>query len=108
MRDENARALDFAPGSRLGRLVAANRRAATLKEVTRALKYLLVCLAMAAFSPLVACGQSAMPVPKPAPPADVETRVTPLKQQRELPRLLAPPPAYGNKIVMAQLAPPER
>jgi len=54
-------------------------------------------------SPLIACGQGALPPPKPAPQADIETRVAPLKQPRELPRLLAPPPAYGNKIVMAQL-----
>jgi len=58
-----------------------------------------VCLATAVISPLIACGQGALPPPKPAPQPDIETRVTPLKQ----PRLLAPPPAYGNKIVMAQL-----
>jgi hypothetical protein len=28
--------------------------------------------------------------------------VVPPKPERELPRLLAPPPAYGNKIVMAR------
>jgi hypothetical protein len=78
-----------------------------LKWVTQALKALVICLATAAFSPLVACGQSALPQPLPAPQADIETRVTPLKQPRELPRLLAPPPAYGNKIVMAQCAPRE-
>jgi hypothetical protein len=32
----------------------------------------------------------------------METRVTPQKPPRALPRLIAPPPAYGNKIVMAQ------
>jgi hypothetical protein len=32
----------------------------------------------------------------------VETRVGPPRPQREMPRLLAPPPAYGNKIVMAR------
>ena len=69
---------------------------------------MVISLAMAAVSPLIACGQSALPPPKPAPQADIETRATPFKQQRELPRLLAPPPAYGNKIVMAQLTPRER
>ncbi|HKO53182.1 MAG TPA: hypothetical protein VJV79_35980 [Polyangiaceae bacterium] len=44
-----------------------------------------------------------MATAKPAPQADVETRVTPQKQPRELPRLIAPPPKYGNKIVMAQV-----
>jgi len=47
---------------------------------------------------LLGCGQSAVSAPRPAPQADVETRVAPQKQ----PRLLAPPPKYGNKIVMAQ------
>ena len=58
------------------------------------------CLAAAAL--LLGCGQGSLGAPKPAPQADVETRVTPLKQPRELPRLIAPPPKYGNKIVMAQ------
>jgi hypothetical protein len=74
-----------------------------LKWVTRALKALVFCLATVALSPVIACGPSALPPAKPAPQADIETRVTPLKQPRELPRLLAPPPAYGNKIVMAQV-----
>ena len=69
----------------------------------RALKALLSCLATAALLPLVACGQGALEAPKPAPQADIETRATPVKQPRDLPRLLAPPPAYGNKIVMARL-----
>jgi hypothetical protein len=51
---------------------------------------------------LIGCGQSAVSTPKPAPQAEIETRVSPQKQPRELPRLLAPPPKYGNKIVMAQ------
>lgn len=74
----------------------------------RALKALLLCLATAALPSLAACGQGALPAPKPAPQADVETRATPMKQRRELPRLLAPPPAYGNKIVMARLESLER
>ena len=50
---------------------------------------------------LVGCGQSAVSPPE-APARDVETRALPLKPMREVPRLLAPPPAYGNKIVMAR------
>ncbi|MEI9942037.1 MAG: hypothetical protein WDO69_32895 [Pseudomonadota bacterium] len=64
------------------------------------------CLAAAAL--LLGCGQSSLSTPKPAPQADIETRATPQKQPRELPRLLAPPPAYGNKIVMAQASSSER
>jgi hypothetical protein len=68
---------------------------------------LVIGIVTVALSPVVACGQSALPPPKPAPQADIETRAAPLKQPRELPRLLAPPPAYGNKIVMARSAPRE-
>jgi len=50
---------------------------------------------------LMACGQGALNPPRPAPRTDVETRA-PSKLQPEIPHLLAPPPAYGNKIVMAQ------
>jgi hypothetical protein len=53
---------------------------------------------------LMACGQGAFNPPKPAPRTDVETRA-PRKLQPEIPRLLAPPPAYGNKIVMARSQP---
>jgi len=53
---------------------------------------------------LLGCGQSSVQPAKP-PQADVETRATPQKQPRELPRLIAPPPKYGNKIVMAQATP---
>jgi len=58
------------------------------------------CLAGATL--LAGCGQRALNASKPAPQADIETRATPQKQPRELPRLIAPPPKYGNKIVMAQ------
>jgi hypothetical protein len=51
----------------------------------------------------MACGQGALNPPKPAPRTDVETRAA-RKLQPEIPRLLAPPPAYGNKIVMARSA----
>jgi hypothetical protein len=55
---------------------------------------------------LLGCGQGTLGTPKPAPQADIETRVTPHRQPRELPPLIAPPPAYGNKIVMAQASSP--
>jgi len=57
---------------------------------------------LAAVALLLGCAQGSLGPPKPAPQADIETRVTPQKQPRGLPRLIAPPPAYGNKIVMAQ------
>ena len=53
---------------------------------------------------LLGCGQGAVSAPQ-APPRDVETRVLPRRPMLEVPRLLAPPPAYGNKIVMAQAEP---
>jgi len=63
-----------------------------------------LCLAGTAL--LLGCSQSTLSPPKPVPQADVETRVVPQKQPRDLPRLLAPPPKYGNKIVMAQATTP--
>jgi hypothetical protein len=49
---------------------------------------------------LLACGQASLSAPE-QPARDVETRILPAKPHREIPRLIAPPPAYGNKIVMA-------
>ena len=66
----------------------------------RVVSALALCLSAAAL--LLGCGQSALNASRPAPQPDIETRVTPLKQPRSLPRLIAPPPKYGNKIVMAQ------
>lgn len=59
---------------------------------------------------------SSPPVPAKPPPADVQTKLrvdeTPLVPARrdkpEPPRILAPPPAYGNKIVMAEGVKPVR
>jgi hypothetical protein len=67
--------------------------------VVRVVKVVGFCLSVLT---LMACGQSAFNPPKPAPRDDVETRVTPPKPEREIPHLIAPPPAYGNKIVMAR------
>ena len=47
-----------------------------------------------------ACGSGAVRVAeRPPKPVDPETRVQP--RQKDAPRLIAPPPAYGNKVVMA-------
>jgi hypothetical protein len=65
--------------------------------------YLLIAAAAATMF-ATGCGASA-PAPVKAPPrvVDVETRATPSPRRRDLPPpLVAPPPAYGNKIVMAQ------
>jgi hypothetical protein len=46
------------------------------------------------------CGSGAVrPAEGPPKPVDPETRVQP--RQKDAPRLIAPPPAYGNKVVMA-------
>jgi hypothetical protein len=48
------------------------------------------------------CGQSATQAPvAPSRTADHETRA-PRRNDRPRPRLIAPPPAYGNKVVMAK------
>jgi hypothetical protein len=64
--------------------------------------YFLIAAATATML-LTACGASA-PAPVKAPPrsVDAETRAAPSPHRRDLPTLVAPPPAYGNKIVMAQ------
>ena len=99
MRGKNLACARLAPVIGQARLIAANRRAATLNRVPRIVSGLALCFTAAAL--LVGCGQSSIGAAKPAPPADIETRATPQKP-RELPRLLAPPPKYGNKIVMAR------
>lgn len=49
----------------------------------------------------VGCGGGMKPPAKTPPrPVDPQTQVTP-RQELQPPRLIAPPPAYGNKIVMA-------
>jgi hypothetical protein len=58
------------------------------------------CFVVGAAFVCSACGQSAVSAPN-LPPREIETRIVP-KPHRELPRLIAPPPAYGNKIVMAR------
>ena len=49
-----------------------------------------------------ACGSGAVRAPETPPkPVDPETRVQP--RHKDDPRLIAPPPAYGNKVVMASV-----
>jgi hypothetical protein len=58
---------------------------------------------------LVGCA-GAQPTPAKPPAVDAETRLDPVRRpNREEPlKILAPPPAYGNKIVMAEGARPAR
>jgi hypothetical protein len=56
---------------------------------------------------LVGCA-GARPTPAKPPAVEAETRLDPMRRPlREEPlKILAPPPAYGNKIVMADSARP--
>jgi hypothetical protein len=48
------------------------------------------------------CGTRALSDPEtPARQSEQQTRA-PRRHERPLPRLIAPPPAYGNKVVMAK------
>jgi hypothetical protein len=47
-----------------------------------------------------ACSNVTQVPAKAPPPIDPETRVVPQKEE-ERPRLIAPPPAYGNRVVLA-------
>jgi hypothetical protein len=59
--------------------------------------------ALAATMFCMACGASApAPVKAPSRDTDAVTGASPSQRRRDLPPLVAPPPAYGNKIVMAQ------
>lgn len=61
---------------------------------------LLLLLVIAASA--TGCGKSAVQAPMvPERTADHETR-TPRRQDHVMPPLIAPPPAYGNKVVMAK------
>jgi len=57
---------------------------------------------VALFAAQVAGCAASPPAPAKPPPVDPETRFVPERPTKdEPPRILAPPPAYGNKIVMA-------
>jgi hypothetical protein len=67
--------------------------------MARSLVALLVALAGLA----AGCGQAAVAEPElPSRTADHQTQPRRLERERVRPRLLAPPPAYGNKVVMAK------
>jgi len=61
-----------------------------------------IALILAAAATLAGCGAGAQQAPERPRPVDAETRVTPDRQRLPPPRLIAPPPAYGNKVVMAK------
>lgn len=53
-----------------------------------------------------ACAEHVVREPQAAPPAPEpghQTEALPTPQNQPVPKLIAPPPAYGNKIVMARL-----
>lgn len=53
------------------------------------------------------CGKSAVEAPMvPERTADHEIRTPSRRQDHPTPPLIAPPPAYGNKVVMAKAAVP--
>lgn len=71
---------------------------ATLIDMRCALTPVVVALL---FASVAGCSSRALPAVKP-PPVDPHTRLGPHRAPKEaVPRILAPPPAYGNKIVMA-------
>jgi hypothetical protein len=47
------------------------------------------------------CGKGAVQEPE-APTKSFTQTEAPRRHERPLPRLIAPPPAYGNKVVMAR------
>jgi len=63
----------------------------------------LVALLLVGFAAAITgCGSSATPEPAvPAHQGDTQTRA-PRRHERPMPRLIAPPPAYGNRVVMAR------
>jgi hypothetical protein len=48
------------------------------------------------------CGAAAVPRAAEPPPPASEPRTRADPTETETPKLIAPPPAYGNKVVMAQ------
>ncbi|HEX3774556.1 MAG TPA: hypothetical protein VHV51_08830 [Polyangiaceae bacterium] len=48
-----------------------------------------------------ACAERVVEPPQAPERVVIDTHVAPKHERREMPRLIAPPPAYGNKIVMA-------
>jgi len=79
--------------------VAGCERGATVCNVARAFSSVGFCVLAVAATVCTACGSGA--VQPPAKPEPVVEMREPHRAPREIPRLIAPPPAYGNKIVMA-------
>lgn len=71
--------------------------------------FALILLALVAVAVLPACSGTRVAPAKP-PPVDAETRLSPMRRpaKEEPIRILAPPPAYGNKIVMGESRPQPR
>jgi len=80
--------------------IAEHDRNATVCNVARARSTAGFWFFALVASVCTACGASAVRAPE-RPEPIVEMRIPPRRAPRELPRLIAPPPAYGNKIVMA-------
>jgi predicted small lipoprotein YifL len=55
---------------------------------------------------LAACGRQAVQEPPKPPPAGERGTRLERPTDEEAPKLIAPPPAYGNKVVMAKAAGP--
>jgi hypothetical protein len=67
-------------------------------------------IALAAVAPLAIACAGTRPEPAKPPPIEPETRLESPRRPRSQPappRIQAPPPAYGNKIVMASAAGPK-
>lgn len=65
-------------------------------------RFALLSLGLVALA--TGCGKGAVEAPMvPAKTAEHETR-SPRRNEHPHPRLIAPPPAYGNKVVMAKSA----
>ncbi|MFO0565399.1 MAG: hypothetical protein U0263_07040 [Polyangiaceae bacterium] len=54
---------------------------------------------------LVGCAATRPPEPAPPPPPEIRTRFDRPERDQDAPELIAPPPAYGNKVVLAALEP---
>jgi len=68
----------------------------------RGVKCLLAPLLLAGLlGAATGCGSGATPEPALPSREATQTRVPPRRHERPLPRLIAPPPAYGNRVVMA-------
>lgn len=55
------------------------------------------------FAGATGCGKGAVQEPE-APAKSFTQTQAPRRHERPQPRLIAPPPAYGNKVVMARAA----